>query len=182
MPPITNDTGMVQYDPQVYLGFMIDDRSGYNHQYSPADHTAVSHQNLTGDHGSFADQAIPFNLPVTPFNNLLPSPSIQGDSSMAPAVLNVPSEQALGASSLAPFAEASTTHRCQFDHNVSACHTSIIADRLSVARHLRLYHNVKINSSRVTCLWEGCTKEIRADSLSRHIVNRHMKTRLGCPR
>ncbi|KAH7923067.1 hypothetical protein BV22DRAFT_1036742 [Leucogyrophana mollusca] len=114
--------------------------------------------------------------------NLPLSPSILGDPLVTPDLLNVPSEQASGASSFAHFAQASTLHRCQFDCNGSPCNISIIADRLDVARHLRRYHNVKRNSSRVTCFWDGCMKEIRADSLSRHIVNRHMNTKLSCPR
>ncbi|KAH7918991.1 hypothetical protein BV22DRAFT_1041307 [Leucogyrophana mollusca] len=110
------------------------------------------------------------------------SPSIQGDSLTTPDAPNLSLRQTLGASSLVHFTQATTTHGCQFDCNGSPCHTSVIANRLDVARHLRLYHNIKRNSSRVSCLWDGCMKEIRADSLSRHIVNCHMNATLGCPR
>ncbi|KAH7918984.1 hypothetical protein BV22DRAFT_885975 [Leucogyrophana mollusca] len=178
---LSQPTGTAQYDTQMHPEPTIDVHSGHNHQYSPAYYTNVSHQNPTGDYGSFFDQPMSFNLPVTPFNNLPLSPSTQGDSSMAPAVLTTSSEQVLGASSLTPFAEASTTHRCQFDRNGSPCHTSIIAKRREAAEHLRVYHKVKRNSSWVTCLWDGCMQRIRADGLSRHIVNCHMKAKLRCP-
>ncbi|KAH7918989.1 hypothetical protein BV22DRAFT_1041306 [Leucogyrophana mollusca] len=131
---------------------------------------------------AFTGAAISQPLENTYAPSLPLSPSIQGDSLTTPDAPNVSLEQTLGASSLAHFVEAPTTHTCQFDRNGSPCHKSIIANRLDVARHLRLYHNVKRNSSRVTCLWDGCMKEIRADSLSRHIVNRHMNAKLGCPR
>ncbi|KAH7918983.1 hypothetical protein BV22DRAFT_1051365 [Leucogyrophana mollusca] len=172
MSPIATDTGMVQYHPQMYLGPVIDDHSEYNVQYSPAYKTGVSHHNPTEDHGSFVDRPISFN-------NLPLSPSTQGDSPTAPPVLTTSSEQALGASSLAPLAEASTTHTCHwFDRNESPCHGSIIADRSDAAQHLRDHHGVKRNSSLVTCLWDGCMKRMRGDSLSRHIVNLHMNIAL----
>ncbi|KAH7924672.1 hypothetical protein BV22DRAFT_494536 [Leucogyrophana mollusca] len=76
-------------------------------------------------------------------------------------------------------------YQCQYDCNTSPCYKSVGTTRAEVTQHLRDYHGVRGYHARVLCFWHGCKmqKQIRGDSLSRHIVGHHMQaSRVRCSR
>ncbi|KAH7918972.1 hypothetical protein BV22DRAFT_1134185 [Leucogyrophana mollusca] len=65
---------------------------------------------------------------------------------------------------------------CLWD--MTPCTLSVGGDRLRMARHLQVWHDVRAgDGGQMTCLWDKCGKRVNKKSIARHITNVHLGLR-----
>ncbi|KAG1828527.1 hypothetical protein EV424DRAFT_510203 [Suillus variegatus] len=72
-----------------------------------------------------------------------------------------------------------TSSFCGWDGG--SCLTLLTVDKSEVAKHLQL-HGVKPggDKEKILCQWEGCGKEMKKESISRHIIAVHLDNKTEC--
>jgi hypothetical protein len=68
---------------------------------------------------------------------------------------------------------------CRWD---AQCSSRLVADKSEVAKHLQLAHSVKPGGDKLNmkCVWDGCRKTMKKESISRHIVAVHLSKKTEC--
>ncbi|KAH0836487.1 hypothetical protein J3R83DRAFT_8121 [Lanmaoa asiatica] len=53
----------------------------------------------------------------------------------------------------------------------------------AIGRHLQEAHAIRLKADKTTqvCLWEKCRKQMRGESIPRHILAVHMRDKVLCP-
>ncbi|OJA20845.1 hypothetical protein AZE42_02506 [Rhizopogon vesiculosus] len=77
------------------------------------------------------------------------------------------------------FMDDHNIHLCRWDAGCGLC---VEAEKSDVARHLQATHGVKPGGDKlfIPCLWDGCEKVMKKESLSRHIVAVHLSKKTEC--
>ncbi|KAI9573250.1 hypothetical protein HD554DRAFT_1161528 [Boletus coccyginus] len=77
-----------------------------------------------------------------------------------------------------------SVHECRWDQSSNSCGMWIIGSKPHVSAHILKWHQQEHADSTVKrrCLWDGCTtsKEMRKDSVSRHIISVHLEEEFHC--
>ncbi|KAG1742503.1 hypothetical protein EDB19DRAFT_1595894, partial [Suillus lakei] len=62
-----------------------------------------------------------------------------------------------------------------------SCSSLLTFDKSEVAKHLQV-HGVKSggDKEKMLCNWDGCRKEMKKESISRHIVAVHLSSKTKC--
>ncbi|KAG2347583.1 hypothetical protein BDR05DRAFT_958341 [Suillus weaverae] len=63
-----------------------------------------------------------------------------------------------------------------------SCISLLTSDKSEVAKHLHLLHGIKPggDKDKMSCKWQGCGKEMKKESISRHVVAVHMNNKTEC--
>ncbi|KAG1851333.1 hypothetical protein DFJ58DRAFT_661680 [Suillus subalutaceus] len=63
-----------------------------------------------------------------------------------------------------------------------SCTTSLTSDKSEVGKHLQVLHGIKSggDKDKMLCRWDGCGKEMKKESISRHIVAVHLTNKTEC--
>lgn len=63
-----------------------------------------------------------------------------------------------------------------------SCTSPLTPDKSEVGKHLQVHHGVKSggDKDRMPCSWDGCGKEMKKESISRHIVAVHLSDKTEC--
>lgn len=74
----------------------------------------------------------------------------------------------------------STSGPCRW--NGGSCSLSLTVDKSEVMKHLQIHHGLKSggDKDRMPCNWDGCRKEMKKESISRHIVAVHLSNKTEC--
>ncbi|KAG2142266.1 uncharacterized protein EDB93DRAFT_610824 [Suillus bovinus] len=69
---------------------------------------------------------------------------------------------------------------CRWDGG--SCFSLLTTDKSEVTKHLQLLHGIKPGGDKVRmpCQWEGCGKEMKKESIPRHIVAVHLSNKTEC--
>ncbi|KAI9573246.1 hypothetical protein HD554DRAFT_2035632 [Boletus coccyginus] len=77
-----------------------------------------------------------------------------------------------------------SVHECRWAQSSNSCGMWIIGSKPHVGAHILKWHQQEHADGTVKrrCLWDGCTtsKEMRKDSVSRHIINVHLEEEFHC--
>ena len=78
-----------------------------------------------------------------------------------------------------------TTYICEWHDNGPPCNVMLYSSgdlKHSVSQHLHRFHNFLPSSGKSTqkCLWRGCLKELKQESIARHIVSVHLRAAVTC--
>ncbi|KAF8141884.1 hypothetical protein EV363DRAFT_1088691, partial [Boletus edulis] len=65
---------------------------------------------------------------------------------------------------------------CQWTDGTRPCGRVITGTKLAIGKHLRTAHAIPLKADKTsqTCWWEGCYREMRSESIPRHILTVHM--------
>ncbi|KAG0703330.1 hypothetical protein DFH29DRAFT_771318, partial [Suillus ampliporus] len=68
---------------------------------------------------------------------------------------------------------------CRWDES---CGWHLAVEKSEVAKHLQIVHGVKSggDKDKMPCSWDGCGKEMKKESISRHIVAVHLSKKTAC--
>ncbi|KAG1740835.1 uncharacterized protein EDB91DRAFT_1029286, partial [Suillus paluster] len=68
---------------------------------------------------------------------------------------------------------------CRWDRS---CSSILTVEKSEVAKHLHIAHGVKPGGDKnvMSCSWDGCGKEMKKESISRHIVAVHLSKKTEC--
>lgn len=74
----------------------------------------------------------------------------------------------------------STSSLCRWGGG--SCTSLLASDKSEVGKHLQFIHGVKSggDKEKVSCIWDGCGKEMKKESISRHIVAVHLTNKTEC--
>lgn len=63
-----------------------------------------------------------------------------------------------------------------------SCCSFLTVDKSEMVKHLQIHHGVKPggDKDRMTCNWDGCGKEMKKESISRHIIAIHLSNKTEC--
>jgi len=67
---------------------------------------------------------------------------------------------------------------CHWGH----CYSYLEAEKSEVAKHLQVVHDIKPGGDKlyIKCMWDGCGKSMKKESISRHIVAVHLSQKTEC--
>jgi hypothetical protein len=106
-----------------------------------------------------------YDLPAFPLHNHRPSPHPHLDNTSEPYRGTL-----------------DTSYPCLWTKGDIICNVMVQATRSHMNRHLHAYHGFGGSDTRQTrCCWAGCEATMQQGSIARHMVTRHLQTKVTCP-
>ena len=71
---------------------------------------------------------------------------------------------------------------CQWSDGGGPCGEVLTGTKNAIGQHLQSAHAIRLTADRTSqvCLWSGCRKPMRRESIARHVLAVHMKDKVHC--
>lgn len=69
---------------------------------------------------------------------------------------------------------------CQWTTGAVPCGETVVGTKRAVGQHLQAKHAIRLKPDTTICLWGGCQKSMRRESMARHILAVHIQDKVPC--